>query len=145
MTVEDLVRSREEVFFIPPECTVLDAARYLRDRQLRAVAVCDKQGQPVGIVSQSDISAKVAAENKCPTWVRASEIMSTKLSTVNLETSLEECLQVMEGRGIFHLLVVDERAGFRGLVSAKDLLKVIARESKQRAETLESYMFPRWA
>ena len=145
MTVEDLIRSRQEVFFITPECTVLDAARYLRDRQLRAVAVCDEQGRPMGIVSQSDISAKVAAENKCPAWVRASEIMSTDLSTVKLQTPLEECLRVMEGRGIFHLLVVDERAGFRGLISAKDLLKVIAHESQQRAENLESYMFPRWA
>jgi CBS domain-containing protein len=145
MTVEDLIRSREEVFSIAPQTTVLDAARYLRDKQLRAVAVCDEQGRPVGIISQSDISQKVAAENKCPAWVRAVEIMSTDLSTVRLETPLEQCLQLMESRGIFHLVVVDERVGFRGLISAKDLLKVIAQESKERAETLESYMFPRWA
>lgn len=145
MTVEDLIRSRKEVFCVAPETTVLDAARYLRDKQLRAVAVCDEKGRPIGIVSQSDISVKVTAENKCPAWVRASEIMSTDLRTVTMETPLEQCLQVMESRGIYHLLVIDHTRGFQGLISAKDLLKVIAADSKQRAETLESYMFPRWA
>jgi len=38
--------------------------------------------------------------------------------------------------------VVDPGAGFRGLVSAKDLLKVIASDHKERADMLESYMFP---
>jgi|SRR5579875_39674 len=145
MTVGDLIRSRQEIFFLKPEHTVLDAARYLRDRQIRAAGVCDEQDKLIGIVSQSDIATKVAAENKCPAWVRVSEIMSTDLATVTPETPLEECLQIMESRGIFHLLILDARLGFRGLISAKDLLKVIASDSKDRADMLESYVFPRWA
>ncbi|MGH9356875.1 MAG: CBS domain-containing protein [Terriglobia bacterium] len=145
MTVGDLIRARQEVFFVHPENTVLDAACYLRDRQIRAAGVCNQQGSAVGIISQSDMAAKVVAENKCPAWVRVSEIMSADLSTVTPETPLEECLQIMEGRGIFHLLILDAQLGFRGLISAKDLLKVIASDSKYRADMLESYVSPRWA
>ena len=47
----------------------------------------------------------------------------------------------MEKHRIFHLLVVEARAGYRGLVSAKDLLKVIASDHKDRADLLESYIF----
>lgn len=145
MTVGDLIRTRQDIFFVNPEHTVLDAACYLRDRQIRAAGVCDEAGRLVGIVSQSDIATKVVAENKCPAWVRVSEIMSADLSTVTPETPLEECLQIMESRGIFHLLILDARLGFRGLISAKDLLKVIASDSKDRADMLESYVFPRWS
>ena len=142
MKVSDLLRTRTEVFSISDSATVHDAARYLRDQKVRAVGVRDSGGALVGIVSQSDISEKVAAENKCPAWMRVSEIMSTNLVTIAPEASLEDCLRLMEKHRIFHLLVVDPGAGFRGLVSAKDLLKVIASDHKERADMLESYMFP---
>ncbi|PYV00612.1 MAG: hypothetical protein DMG26_15035, partial [Acidobacteria bacterium] len=63
------------------------------------------------------------------------------LVTVEPETSLDDCLRLMEKHRIFHLLVVEARAGYRGLVSAKDLLKVIASDHKDRADLLESYIF----
>jgi CBS domain-containing protein len=66
MKVEDLIRSRSEVYSVTEDVTVHDAARYLREKQVRAVGVIKPDGKPVGVVSQSDISDKVAAENKCP-------------------------------------------------------------------------------
>lgn len=140
MRVHDLTASRQEIFSIPPEATVLDAARYLRDHQIRAVGVQDERGNLVGILSQSDVSAKVAAENRCPAWVKVAEVMSSQLVTVRPDTSLEECLHIMEAHGIFHLLVVGDAGRFQGLISAKDLLKVIATDSKERADMLASYI-----
>ena len=66
MRVADLISSRREVYSITEDTTVHDAARYLRDRQVRSVGVCDRLGVLLGVVSQSDISDKVGAENKCP-------------------------------------------------------------------------------
>ena len=66
MRIADLIASRREVYSIADDSTVHDAARYIRERQVRAVGVCDRQGVLVGVVSHSDISDKVAAENKCP-------------------------------------------------------------------------------
>jgi len=69
MKVANLIESRREVFAISDDMTVYEAARYMRDKQVRAVGVRDGQGRLVGAVSQSDISDKVAAENKCPAWM----------------------------------------------------------------------------
>jgi len=142
MNVADLIESRTEVFSVTDTATVHDAARYLRERQLRAVGVLDAQGKLLGVVSQSDISDKVAAENKCPAWMRVPEIMSTRLVTVAPETSLDECLHLMDRHGIFHLAVVDPQGGYRGLISVQDLLKVIASDQRARADMLEAYIFP---
>jgi CBS domain-containing protein len=141
MKVYDLVQSRQEVFSVTEDVTVHDLARYLRQKQLRAVGVQSSDGRLVGLVSQSDLSEKVTAENKCPAWMRVSEIMSRELITVTPETPLDECLSLMEQHGFFHLPVVDAKIGYRGLVSAKDLLKVIASDHKARADMLESFIF----
>src|SRR5437867_3593130 len=117
MTVLDLIGSRSDVFSIPEDTTVHDAARYLRERQVRAVGVLDVHGRLAGVVSQSDISDKVAAENKCPAWMRVSEIMSTSLVTVTPDQSLNDCLRLMQQNGIYHLLVVDPGGAYRGMLS----------------------------
>jgi CBS domain-containing protein len=138
MTVRDVVGARSSVFSIQPDMTVHDAARYLRDREIRSVAVVDQTARLVGVVSQSDISDKVAAENRCPAWMRVSEIMSTRLVTVTPDEALPDCLHLMERNGIFHLLVVDDRFGYCGMVSVRDLLSVIALDEKSRADMLEA-------
>ena len=142
MKVADLIQSRKEVYSIQDDATVHDVARYLRERGVRAVGVRDKSGKLVGVVSQSDISDKVAAENKPPAWMRVSEIMSTNLVTVPPATEIDECRLLMDKHGFFHLLIVDEKGEYRGMISVTDLLKVMVADQKARADMLESYIYP---
>jgi CBS domain-containing protein len=142
MRVFDLIRSRQEVYSIGEETTVHDAARYLRDHRVRSVGVLDAAGKLSGVVSQSDISDKVAAENKCPAWTRVTEIMSQDLLIVDPEFPLEECMCLMEKHGVFHLLVVEESGRYLGMISVADLLQVIASDHKARADMFEAFAFP---
>jgi len=142
MKVSELIGSRKEVYSISEETTVMDAAKYLREKQVRSVGVLDGTGRLAGVVSQSDISDKVAAENKCPAWMKVSEIMSRDLLTVSPDMTFEESLRAMEQHGVYHLLILDAQNRYRGMLSVSDLLKVLAADSKGRADLLESYMFP---
>ena len=142
MTVGDLIESRKEVYSIAGDLTVHEAARFLREKQVRSVGVCDQCGKLLGVVSQSDISDKVAAENKCPAWMRVSEIMTSELTVVPPETPLYECMRLMEKHGFFHLPVMNQQGQYRGMLSVKDLLTVIASDKKARADMLEAFMFP---
>lgn len=141
MKVSEIIASRTEVYTLAENTTVLDAARYLREKRTRAVGIVNAQGKVVGVISQSDISDKVAAENKCPAWMHVSEIMSTGLESVRPDTTLDECLRAMEKRGIFHLLVMDEKSGYHGIISVSDLLAAIVSDEKARADMLEAIMF----
>ena len=142
MKVADLIATRKEVFSVADDATVHDAARYLRDLSVRSAGVCSKEGKLVGVVSQSDISDKVAAENKCPAWMKASDIMTRELVTVTAEKTLDECLLLMEQNGIFHLIVLSQLGEFRGMLSVKDILRVVASDEKARADLLEAFIFP---
>jgi CBS domain-containing protein len=142
MRVSDLIGSRKEVYFITEETSVMQAAQYLREKQVRSVGVVDGGGKLTGVISQSDISDKVAAENKSPESMKASEIMSRNLLTVTPEMSFEDSLRAMEQNGVYHLLVMDAENRYQGMLSVSDLLKVMAADNKERADMLESYMFP---
>src|SRR5258708_3742092 len=143
MTVLDVIGSRAEVYSVRDDATVYDAARYLRERQVRSGGVLDASGRLAGVVSQSDISDKVAAENKCPAWMRVAEIMSTGLVIVTPDRALHDCLRLMEQNGIYHLLVVDSAGAYRGMVSVTDMVTVIASDEKARADMLEAFLFER--
>jgi CBS domain-containing protein len=143
MTVGQLISSRKDVYSIRDETTVHEAARYLRERAVRSVGVVDAGGRLVGVVSQSDISDKVAAENKCPAWMRVSEIMTTALVSVTPDRTLHDCLRLMEQNSFYHLLVIDAGGGYRGMISVTDLLKMIASDEKARADMLEAFLFER--
>ena len=142
MRVSDLIGSRSEVFSILEEESVLKAAQYLREKQIRSAGVVDASGKLVGVISQSDISDKVAAENKCPAWLKVSDIMSRNLLTVTPGVTFEESLRLMEQNSVYHLLVLDDQGGYHGMLSVSDLLKVMASDEKARADLLESYVFP---
>jgi CBS domain-containing protein len=140
--VSELLGSRTDIYFLQEDMNVHEAARYLRDRGVRATAVCDKNGKVIGVVSQSDISDKVTAENLTPDAVGVMKIMVKDLIQVTPETGLEECLHLMDEHSIYHLLVVDDFGKYYGMISAQDLLRVTASDHKARADLLESWAFP---
>ena len=142
MRVADLMGSRTEVYSISEDKTVLEAAQYLRTKEVRSAGVVNSGGGLVGVISQSDISDKIAAENKCPAWVKVSEVMSRNLLTVSPEMSLEESLKLMEQNNVYHLCIVENPGGFRGMLSVSDFLRVMATDEKSRADMLEAYLFP---
>ena len=73
--------------------------------------------------------------------MRVSEIMTPHPIIVPPATNLDECVRLMEHHGIYHLPVVDAAESYRGMISAQDLLRVIASDEKARADMLESFLF----
>lgn len=140
MTVLDVIGTRSEVFSITEDVTVHDAARYLRDHEVRSVAVVNARGDVVGVISQSDISDKIAAENRCPAWTKVSDVMSTRLVAVRPDESVDDCLRLMDENGIYHLLVIDGRRRYRGMLAIRDLLRVRVSDEKARADLLEAFV-----
>jgi CBS domain-containing protein len=142
MKVGDLIGSRKEVYSVTEETSVHQVAQYLREKQVRTVGVVNASGKLTGVISQSDVSDKVAAENKCPAWMKASDIMTRELITITAERTLDECLLLMEQNSIFHLIVLSDKEEFRGMLSISDILRVVASDEKARADMLESFIFP---
>ena len=67
--------------------------------------------------------------------------MTRELVTVTPAVTFDESLRLMEQNGVYHLLIVNGDT-FLGMLSVSDLLRVMASDHKERADLLESYIFP---
>ncbi|MEK6407764.1 MAG: CBS domain-containing protein [Acidobacteriota bacterium] len=143
-TVQDIIKNRSEVYCISNQTTAAEAARYLKDRGIRATGICNLSGKTVGVVSQSDISDKVVAENFRPSEVSVLSIASTNLFKVTTETQISEAMQTMQDKRVYHLIVEDAEGKFLGMVSMRDCVAMRAEEEKERAEMLKDYAFPNY-
>ena len=142
--VRDVIQNREEVFSISNQASVAEAARYLKERRIRAVGVCNLVGKIVGVISQSDISDKVVAENFRPAEIAVQQIASTRLFKVTPEVDCKDAARVMNENGIYHLIVEDEAGQFLGMISLRDCTMMKAEEATERAAFFEAYAFPRY-
>src|SRR5713101_5716913 len=119
-TVRDIIKDRKEVYCISNQTTVAEAARFLKERGIRAAGVCNLSGKVVGVVSQSDISDKVVAENYRPSEVKAQAIASHNLIKITPEAECSEATRVMTRHGVYHLVVEDASGTFLGMISMRD-------------------------
>ena len=83
--------------------------------------VITKGGKPVGIIAGHDIAAKVIMKDRNPDEVKAKEIMSSSLITVEADASVEEACGLLAGKGIRRLPVV-EGDTLGGIVSIRNIL-----------------------
>jgi CBS domain-containing protein len=129
--------------FIPPEATVAEAARTMREAKTSSALVAD---DPPGIVTDGDLRNRVLAEELTPdTPVRA--VMSRPLRSLPADTPLYAALLLMLDEDFEHVPVT--RGGrIVGMVTDMDLLRQQARSpllllgrirTIDRLEALEGY------
>ncbi|MCZ6468939.1 MAG: CBS domain-containing protein [Candidatus Dadabacteria bacterium] len=140
LKVRDLIGARDKVFFVGANDTANVAALKLRNFKVRTTGVMD-DGKVVGVVGHSDFSTKVVALGKKPTEVKVSEIMSTTLQTVSLDTSILACMDLMNDHGISHLFILDDDGQYYGMVAWSDLQRKLVSELKYQLKMAQEYAF----
>lgn len=140
LKVRDLIGARDKVFFVGANDTANVAALKLRNFKVRTTGVMD-DGKVVGVVGHSDFSTKVVALGKKPTEVKVSEIMSTTLHTVSLDTSILTCMDLMNDHGISHLFILDDDGQYYGMVAWSDLQRKLVSELKYQLKMAQEYAF----
>lgn len=140
LKVRDLIGARDKVFFVGAEDSANVAALKLRNFKVRTTGVMN-DGKVVGVVGHSDFSTKVVALGKKPTEVKVSEIMSTTLHTVSLDTSILACMNLMNDHGISHLFILDDDGQYYGMVAWSDLQRKLVSELKYQLKMAQEYAF----
>ena len=133
-----LDRKGRQVFSIAPGDAVLAAIRLMAERHVGALLVMEGDTL-AGIVSERDYARKVILMGRSSADTPVRDIMSTPVVTVQPETPVEKCMQLMTERRVRHLPVI-ESGRVVGMISIGDLVKAVMAEQQQQIEQLESYI-----
>lgn len=138
-TVRQLLDGKgRAVYAVDPEDPVLEAIRQMADHHVGALVVM-KDGKLEGIVSERDYARKVILHGRSSAETPVRQIMSSPVVTVSLAQTVQDCMELMTGRRLRHLPVVEE-GRVVGMVSIGDLVKAVMEEQQRTIEQLESYI-----
>lgn len=128
----------QSIFTISPNATVLEAIKIMADKGVGALVVAEDE-KVVGIFSERDYTRKIALMERSSNNTPVADIMTSKVVSVGLNHTVEECLQLMTDRHLRHLPVLDQEK-LVGFISIGDLVKAAMDDQRILIEQLQQYI-----
>jgi len=101
-----------------------DVASTMHKRKIGAVIVVDKNGKPVGMITQGDIVRRlVAKKEEHLLSAKAKQVMSRPIIFIEQDKSLDEAARTMVAKRVKKLCVVDNSKKLVGIVTDNDIMK----------------------
>ena len=126
-----------ECFSVMSDQSLLDASKQMTECRIGALLVMEK-GQLAGIVTERDIVRAVANGKDCKA-VRIKDVMTTNLIVSKSGDDLDYVMAVMIQNGIRHLPVVEE-TGLVGMLSMRDVVRVLVKNLKAENQYLKDFI-----
>ncbi|GAC1453437.1 MAG: CBS domain-containing protein [Steroidobacteraceae bacterium] len=139
MSVRHLLDGKgRAIYAVEPQAPVLEAIRLMAEHHVGALLVMSGAVLS-GIVSERDYARKVILLGRSSADTPVRDIMTAAVLTVSLDTSVQECMQLMTDKRVRHLPVTED-GRVLGVVSIGDLVKAVIAEQRREIEQLESYI-----
>ena len=109
----------------PSSCRIdtplADVAQMMVDSDCGMIPVVDEANQPIGAVTDRDITTRIVAAGKDAGLSTAGDAMTSPIKTVAMTTSLYDATCVMEAEKIRRVIVVDGDGKLAGVAALADL------------------------
>jgi signal transduction histidine kinase len=123
-----------DVLTSPPDATLQEAAAAMSERRVGGVVV-QRQGAVIGILTERDLLRAVAG-GLTPWEARVERCMTPDPISITPDMDTTQAAELMLEEGFRHLPVV-HAGGLAGIVSLRDLLRVMAAERTVQARERE--------
>jgi CBS domain-containing protein len=138
-TVRNIFQNKStSIYSVSPDSSVLDALQVMMDKNISALLVMEGS-ELRGIFTERDYARKIILQGKSSKDTKIEDAMTAKLEVINLNSSIDHCMQVMTDKHIRHLPVI-ESGKVAGMISIGDLVKFVIEDQKQTIEQLQSYI-----
>ena len=121
MLVKDVMSS--PAVTIAEDVAVDKTARLMRSERVGCIIVTSRDGNALGIITESDLVRRVLAKNIQPSKLSAREVMSTPLITVEPDEMLTETARRMSKLKVRRLGVM-YKGKLVGIISTRDIVAV---------------------
>jgi len=135
-TVSEIARGQEDVVTARPDEGVRGLAETMHETNVGSVVIVD-DGEPVGIVTDRDITTRVTARGNDPDELTAEDVMTDDLVVVNSDDSIDTLIETLDAAGVRRMPVVDG-GRIDGIVTLDDIAVLLSVEVGEIAEELNS-------
>ena len=128
-----------EVVFATREMSLPEAAQLMREHHVGDLVVVDEvdgKRVPVGIVTDRDMVIEVIAQSLDLDEFSVGDIMGHHLVSVQEKEGVFETIRLMRSQGVRRIPVVNSEGGLAGIVSADDILELLAEEMTELAKVV---------
>jgi CBS domain-containing protein len=132
------VKSSETNYSVDINQTVFDALKMMASAHIGAVLITEG-GKIVGIYTERDYVIKGELEGRTASTTTLRDVMTGSMYTVNMDTSVEQCMALMNTHRIRHLPVI-EGGQLVGLVSMRDVITEVLANKESEIRGLENYI-----
>jgi CBS domain-containing protein len=139
---EILARKGTGVFTISPTATVLDAALLMNEHKIGGLVVVE-DGKVIGMFTERDILQRIVAAKADPEQVRVADVMTTKITTCPMQTTIDQARMLMMKRRVRHLPIVTADRRLEGLISIGDVNAYQLDEEIKVNHALQQYLYER--
>jgi CBS domain-containing protein len=110
------------VIYATPKDNIQRVAEIMKKNDIDSVIVMEK-GKGVGIVTDTDIIAKVVAKAKDPKTTPVGEVMTSPLIVITPERDIDKAARMMRDKNVKRLVVMQNNK-IIGIISEFDLVRV---------------------
>lgn len=128
----DMVRTRAvdvmstQLVVIHPGESYRDAVELLTEKRLTVLPVVGKAGKLKGLISEKDIlQACKKFDDELEDFLDLPIQFAKKVECVRLDTELEEIGRILATKSYRHLPVLDAKGKLQGIITRRDLIRVI--------------------
>ncbi|HVO85733.1 MAG TPA: CBS domain-containing protein [Candidatus Eisenbacteria bacterium] len=118
--------------------SVAEASLSMYDKR-EGCAIVLRQGKPFGIVTDRDVTWKVAGKGLDPKNVKVAEIMSTPLITIDANADLSEAAKTMKKHNIWRLAVIKGDT-LQGVLTAADIASSLEKYVDREMRDILGYL-----
>jgi len=130
---------RKNIVIVDEGVSVAEASQNMRMKG-EGCAIILRLGKPFGIITERDVTWKVAGEGLDPKKVKVSEVMSAPLVTIDPDADLQEAAKAMKEHKIRRLAVVRENTLY-GVLTAADVSRNLEKYLDDERRNILKYLW----
>lgn len=134
-----LPTAREKLIMVGEDAPLVEVAKLLQ-AGADLVVVRDSAGLLVGVISNTDIVAKISHCLGAIRQIAAELIMARNVEFCRPNDMLQDVWARMKARNIRHIPVVDDQSRPVGLLHARDILQTLLSNSEDEDDMLRDYV-----
>ena len=133
------LNKNKQIWTISKDQSVRQALILMSEKNIGAIIIVDNNDFPIGIFSERDYARKIILKGKSSKDTLLDEAMTKELITVTRDYKIDKCMEIMNEKKIRHLPVLENKK-IVGIISIRDVLKIMIEEQKELIDHLQKFI-----